>query len=166
MPGRREETLLKKGFLPPPPNPLLPPSQDFRSYRIPHLRRENERYLLGIVFPCQRYPLFRVGADHICGGPGGRLPHRAGSRGGSPLPPEAPSQTFRAGIGRMGRPLAAGGYPIPSRFLPLCMAALAPGAASRLRLAPRRALPNPAGKRRISDTGCCGCRQKQVHHSG
>lgn len=32
------------------------------------------------------------------------------------------------------------GYPIPSRFLPLCMAALAPGAASRLRLAPRRAV--------------------------
>ena len=67
-------------------------------------------------------------------GGGGRLPHRAGSRGGSPLPPEASSQAFRAGISRMGQPLAAGGYPIPSRFLPLCMAALAPGVASRLRL--------------------------------
>ena len=33
-----------------------------------------------------------------------------------------------------GVPLAAGGYPIPSWFLPLCMAALALGAASRLRL--------------------------------
>ena len=39
--GRREETFLKKGFLSPPPDPLLSPSQDFRRYRIP-VRREWE----------------------------------------------------------------------------------------------------------------------------
>ena len=55
----------------------------------------------------------RKETEHICGGPGGRLPHRAELRGGSPLPPEAPSQAFRAGISRMGWPLAAGGYPLP-----------------------------------------------------
>ena len=37
--GRREETFLKKGFLSPPPDPLISPSQDFRRYRIP-VRRD------------------------------------------------------------------------------------------------------------------------------
>ena len=67
-------------------------------------------------------------------GSGGALAPPGRVKGRQPLPPEASSQAFRAGISRMGQPLAAGGYPIPSRFLPLCMAALAPGAVSRLRL--------------------------------
>ena len=98
--------------------------------------------IFGDCFPLSKVPRLSCWSGAHMRGPGGggRLPHRAGSRGGSPLPPEASSQAFRAGISRMGQPLAAGGYPIPSRFLPLCMAALAPGAASRLRLAPRRAV--------------------------
>ena len=42
-------------------------------------------------------------------GSGGALAPPGRVKGRQPLPPEASSQAFRAGISRMGQPLAAGG---------------------------------------------------------
>ena len=55
----------------------------------------------------------RKETDHICGGPGGRLPHRAGSRGGSPCRRRPHHRLFAQGSAGWGGPLPQGAIPFP-----------------------------------------------------